>query len=298
MKVASIIIPGLAAAGLAAYALSTHIAMGSGSDAADTVVVTLPQKKSDPVAKTVTATNETSNKSTAMVPPADRAGLSREIQRELKRVGCYDGEVSGNWTTSARMAMKTFTDRVNASLPIDQPDYILLTLVQRHQGRACGSDCPSGQSLGENGRCLPSAVLAKAGKGSGEADGKTGERIVTNSTSATSSTSLSPTAGIGDDVRAPSVRSSSSLVTSKSEVKSVPSEMREEQTRMAAANKADTDAADDERRGSRRSARSDGPVPEDGVYERRHRRGYYSQSKPPRVVRKLLRSMQRTFASW
>ena len=46
----------------------------------------------------------------------------------------HGGEISGVWTTSSRMAMKAFTDRVNASLPIDAPDYILLSLVQRHEG--------------------------------------------------------------------------------------------------------------------------------------------------------------------
>src|SRR5262249_4147212 len=28
----------------------------------------------------------------------DRVSLTRELQRELKRVGCYDGEVSGVWS--------------------------------------------------------------------------------------------------------------------------------------------------------------------------------------------------------
>ena len=93
--------------------------------------------------------------------PNDRASLARALQRELQRVGCYDGEISGNWSTSTRMAMKAFTDRVNASLPTDAPDYILLSLVQRHEGRACGTGCPTGQLLSDEGRCVPSAVLAK-----------------------------------------------------------------------------------------------------------------------------------------
>ncbi|MEQ1649491.1 MAG: peptidoglycan-binding domain-containing protein [Hyphomicrobiaceae bacterium] len=89
------------------------------------------------------------------------ATLTRDIQRELKRVGCYDGEVSGDWNTGTRKAMKTFIDRVNATLPTDAPDHILKTLVQGHPGNACGTTCPSGQSLASNGRCLPSAILAQ-----------------------------------------------------------------------------------------------------------------------------------------
>jgi hypothetical protein len=98
--------------------------------------------------------------------PADsdmRFALTRDLQRELKRVGCYEGEVDGHWGTGSRMAMKTFTERVNATLPIDEPDYILLALVQGQKDKACGK-CPPGQGFAENGRCLPSALLAQAAK--------------------------------------------------------------------------------------------------------------------------------------
>ena len=67
-----------------------------------------------------------------------RQNLARDIQRELKRVGCYDGDVSGDWNTGTRRAMKTFIDHVNAALPTDEPDHILRTMVQGHPGNACG----------------------------------------------------------------------------------------------------------------------------------------------------------------
>ena len=53
-------------------------------------------------------------------------------------MGCYGGDINGVWTTSSRMAMKSFTDHVNASLPIDNPDHVLLSLVQGHRDAACG----------------------------------------------------------------------------------------------------------------------------------------------------------------
>lgn len=98
------------------------------------------------------------------IVPGDRTGLVRELQRELRRVGCYDGEVNGTWTPAARRAMKVFTDRVNASLPVDQPDYILLKLVQGSSERTCGAGCPAGQGAAADGRCLPNAVIAQASK--------------------------------------------------------------------------------------------------------------------------------------
>jgi hypothetical protein len=64
--------------------------------------------------------------------------LARELQRELKRVGCYMGEISGVWTPGSRLAMKTFVEHVNAALPVDKPDPVLLSLVQGYRERACG----------------------------------------------------------------------------------------------------------------------------------------------------------------
>jgi hypothetical protein len=90
--------------------------------------------------------------------PGDRAGIARELQRELKRVGCYWGELNGAWTPATRKAAKSFTERINAALP-DEPDLVLLTLVQAQQGEVCGAGCPAGQTLAADGRCLPTALL-------------------------------------------------------------------------------------------------------------------------------------------
>ena len=55
----------------------------------------------------------------------DRRELTRALQRELKRVHCYDGPIDGEWLLQSKRATKAFLDRVNASLPIDKPDQIL-----------------------------------------------------------------------------------------------------------------------------------------------------------------------------
>jgi len=93
--------------------------------------------------------------------PGDRASLARELQRELARVGCYDGEINGAWTTSTRQAMKAFIERVNAALPTNHPDAILLTLVRGHSGKACGTSCPAGQGRADTGRCVPTEILQR-----------------------------------------------------------------------------------------------------------------------------------------
>ena len=96
--------------------------------------------------------------------PADedaRRELVRDLQRELKRVGCFEGEATGTWGPTTKKAMTAFTERVNATLPLDEPDYILLTLVQGHAAPACGKSCPSEQAMNEDGKCLPRAIIAQ-----------------------------------------------------------------------------------------------------------------------------------------
>src|SRR5499427_4253200 len=116
------------------------------------VIVTLAPRSVDAVASR-----------TATIP-RDRHSLARELQKELRRVGCYEGELNGAWTPATRHAMKAFTDRVNATLPIDEPDAVLFAMVQSQQDRVCGKPCPIDQGLSEDGRCLPNAILAKAAR--------------------------------------------------------------------------------------------------------------------------------------
>lgn len=94
---------------------------------------------------------------------ASQVALARELQRELKRVGCYDGDPDGDWKTASRRAMGAFLGRINASLPVDHPDLILLTLLQAHPEKACGATCPAGQSISSEGRCVAKAVVASSG---------------------------------------------------------------------------------------------------------------------------------------
>jgi hypothetical protein len=74
-----------------------------------------------------------SNQRLGSTKPADaetRQELVRRLQRELGRVGCYGGEADGDWGPGSKRAMSAFLGRVNASLPVAEPDYILLALLQ------------------------------------------------------------------------------------------------------------------------------------------------------------------------
>jgi hypothetical protein len=87
------------------------------------------------------------------LPTDNRGSLAFDLQRELARVGCYGGEINGAWTATTRQAMKTFLDRVNATLPIGQPDPVHLALVQSQAARVCDTSCPPGQVAGDGHAC-------------------------------------------------------------------------------------------------------------------------------------------------
>ncbi len=92
--------------------------------------------------------------------PTDRYELARALQTELRRVGCYFGEIDGDWGSGSRRAMSGFTSRVNASLRVDTPDAIMLTMVRRFDGPACSGACRSGETF-TGDRCVPSTVAAQ-----------------------------------------------------------------------------------------------------------------------------------------
>jgi hypothetical protein len=157
----------LAGAGLAAAFLSAYMLAGrqAGTAAPEAVVVTLPPRAApapQPATRPKPGPSQVGLSRAGSGPMSDPAALARTLQRELKRVGCYDGEIGGVWNGASRAAMKAFTERVNAALPVDSPDPVLLALVQAHQGRACGGACPTGEALSADGRCLPVAILGKA----------------------------------------------------------------------------------------------------------------------------------------
>ena len=73
--------------------------------------------------------------------------LVRSIQQELQRVGCYGGAVDGHWSDGTRSAMGAFNEKLHVKLPLNSPDYILLTMLQGHARQACGDDKPAGDKI-------------------------------------------------------------------------------------------------------------------------------------------------------
>jgi len=91
--------------------------------------------------------------------PNDRDALTRELQKELRRVGCYEGDISGTWSESTRRAMKTFIERMNARLPTEEPDAVLYALVKGQDEPICGIACSHSEGESADVRCVPSLLV-------------------------------------------------------------------------------------------------------------------------------------------
>jgi hypothetical protein len=101
-----------------------------------------------PVAMTPPAPMPAAKPSGLEAPSAPRfdddRSLTRAVQAELRRADCYNGPINGVWTASTRAAMGEFTARVNARLPVDRADPVLLALLETHNKISCTADCSTG----------------------------------------------------------------------------------------------------------------------------------------------------------
>ena len=254
----------LAGAGLAAALLSAYmLAAGRSDPTADAVVVTLPQRTGPAPQPAVRP---------PVGPMSDPAALARSLQRELKRVGCYDGDISGVWSAPSRAAMKAFTNSVNAALPVDQPDQVLLALVQAHKGQACGTGCPTGEIEGANGRCLPGAIAHKS------PDRPTPAPVATDPTPPPAVKAIPPPVPVARKPALPSPPNEPPqvAVTEPPPPAAEPAEPLPQLLHPP------------------RRIRRAGPIPAIGIYQRRLKRFMRrAPSKPAAVARSLLRSLTR-----
>jgi hypothetical protein len=82
-----------------------------------------------------------------------QASLAKELQTELRRVGCYGGPIDGIWTPLSQRSMRAFVEGANANLPVGEPDHALLALARAAQGAVCAKPCPTETRPGADTVC-------------------------------------------------------------------------------------------------------------------------------------------------
>jgi hypothetical protein len=163
--------PLTASASSPAHPVAKHSSGGTFNESPDDIGPSVPPAQSSPAALLRRPAERAQRVAQAAVeypvtadrgatPPLSRNAVLHELQRQLKRVGCYKGRIGDDWATATRPSMIAFLERVNATLPTAGPDEVLLTLVRAAPGQVCGSPCPRGQSMAD-GRCQPDALLTR-----------------------------------------------------------------------------------------------------------------------------------------
>jgi hypothetical protein len=104
----------------------------------------------------------------------------RALQSQLKRLGCYQGRIDGDWGPASRYAAAKFTSAVNAALPVDQPEPALLALARRHQG-TCTKTLDSSRIVTASTTPITRAVVSSGGVAfeNSAATARTGRRKAT-----------------------------------------------------------------------------------------------------------------------
>jgi hypothetical protein len=91
-------------------------------------------------------------------PRLDPLAIARELQTELKRVGCDPGTVDGNWTPQTRQAIGRFNLRAGMNLDTRGATVTALESVRVQRGRICPLVCRAGQRAeGESCVAIPAA---------------------------------------------------------------------------------------------------------------------------------------------
>src|SRR5262249_2063048 len=102
---------------------------------------------------------------TAMVPPATEpkppgapplagGALVQEIKRQLKRVGCYGGQIDDRWSTTAtRTSIQNFVKYAKLPFGPAEPQLDLLDTIRDKHDRVCPPECTPRQ-VERNGECV------------------------------------------------------------------------------------------------------------------------------------------------
>ena len=90
----------------------------------------------------------------------DLAELTRDLQTELRRVGCDAGSVDGNWSPKWHGALNDFNRRAGKKLDIKIASIDALDAVKEQRGRICPLICGRNQHV-EGDQCVANPVERK-----------------------------------------------------------------------------------------------------------------------------------------
>lgn len=79
--------------------------------------------------------------------------IARELQGELRRVGCDPGNLDGDWNAASRRALENFDEHAGTQLGVGGPNFNALAVVRSKTSRICPLVCERG-SRAQGHRCV------------------------------------------------------------------------------------------------------------------------------------------------
>ncbi len=86
-------------------------------------------------------------------PKGEQRVIARNLQTELRRVGCDPGAADGTWSPKSRDAISLFNRHAGMNLDVGSPTVSALDAVKGQRGRVCPLVCGTGQHE-QGGRCV------------------------------------------------------------------------------------------------------------------------------------------------
>ena len=120
------------------------------SDPSGSTLPSSPQTSS--AASTEEKTKNAALRSTSVVSPADQYKLARDLQHQLKRVGC-EADEDGTWGAKSKFALADFSRLTKVVLAIDEPTFAALDAVTKKKSRVCSIQCRN-DHVESHGKCV------------------------------------------------------------------------------------------------------------------------------------------------
>jgi predicted negative regulator of RcsB-dependent stress response len=144
--------------------LAAQTAWNSAKDSKDPdklrqFVLQFPDSSERPIAEQRIASLVATLQSQTVVAPPDPHELTRSLQVELQRVGCFNGAVNGEFDDGTKAAWHRFIKLTSISMP-DDVSSNAINAVHGTQRRVCPLVCPHGKHA-EGEVCVANAPLSK-----------------------------------------------------------------------------------------------------------------------------------------
>ena len=97
----------------------------------------------------------------AAPPVPDRTELARSLQLELKRIGCFEGTIDGEFSDATRAAFRNFVKLAALTLSTEDVTADAVRAVRAFNKRVCPLSCPTGER-DDGDRCV--RIVCPAGQ--------------------------------------------------------------------------------------------------------------------------------------